>query len=226
MQLKLNIKFSIAFISLHCILHELHELVHTAVGRLICGCWGQRDFNVWQLCEGCMESHSIAVLAVFAGPVFTFIMIWWGVYFLKAGNTDQQKASGFVLIFASNPFARIFTAAMGKGDEVSGLNTLFHNHIIAWVIGSAIVLLLTVYPLYKAFAVIRNKKRTGYFLLFLFAPMILDLVVVFGLMNTLLKKDILSDYWILGSPALVTVFTVLVTIVFMISRKCIHTLTR
>ncbi|MGG9964183.1 hypothetical protein [Ferruginibacter sp. SUN106] len=226
MQLKLNIKFSIAFISLHFIMHELHELVHTAVGRLICGCWGQRDFNVWQLCEGCMESHSIAVLAVFAGPLFTFMMIWIGVYILKAASTNQQKAFGFAFIFANNPFARIFTAAMGKGDEVSGLNTLLHNHTLAWVIGLAIVLLLTVFPLYKTFTIINNKKRAGYLLLFLFAPMVLDLVIVFGLMNTLLKKDILSSYWILGCPVLVTLFTTLVTIVFISNRKYIYTLTQ
>jgi len=205
-------------------MHELHELIHTAVGRIICGCWGQRDFNVWQLCEGCIEDHPIAVLSVFAGPLFTFIMIWSGVYFLKTANTNRQKTLGFVLIFANIPFARIFTAAMGSGDEVTGIRILLHNHTIAWIAGLLIVLLLTVFPLYEAFTMISNKKRVGYFLLFLLVPMLLDMVIVFGLMNTLLKKEILSNYWILGSPILITLFTALVTIVFIAARKHIYTL--
>jgi len=224
MRLKLNIKFIIAFVSLRFVMHELHELVHTAVGRLICGCWGQRDFNSWQLCEGCMEEHPLALLSVFAGPLFTFTMLWIGVSFLKASNTNQQKALGFALIFANNPFARIFTAAMGSGDEVSGLRTLLHNHTMAWVAGLLIVLLLTAFPLYKAFTIISNKKRLGYFLFFLLVPMLLDLVIVFGLMNTLLKNNILSNYWILGSPLLITLFTALVTIVFIATRKHIYSL--
>jgi hypothetical protein len=135
MKIKLTTGFIVAFIALRFVLHEAHELVHTVVGRIICGCWGQRDFNVWDICEGCIEQHPIALLATFAGPLFTFAMIWAGVYFLKEKNTNQQKSLGFALIFANNPFARIFTAAMGKGDEVSGLNKMLHNHPLSWVFG-------------------------------------------------------------------------------------------
>ncbi len=49
MKIKLTARFVIAFLSLHFIIHELHELTHTAVGRVICGCWGEKDFNVWNL---------------------------------------------------------------------------------------------------------------------------------------------------------------------------------
>jgi hypothetical protein len=54
--------------------------------------------------------------------------------------------------------------------------------------------------------------------------MLLDLVIVFGLMNTLLKKEILSSYWVLGSPILVTIFAALVTVIFIIARKYTYTL--
>lgn len=225
MQLKLNLKFIIAFISLRFVMHELHELVHTSVGRMICGCWGLRDFNTWQLCDDCIEKHPVALLSTFAGPLFTFAMLWIGASFLKTGNTNQKKAFGFAFIFANNPFARIFTAVMGSGDEVYGLKIALHNHAIAWVTGLLVVLLCTVFPLYKAFKAIGNKKRTGYFMLFLFAPMLLDMIIVFGLMNTLLKKEILSNYWILGSPILVTLFTAIVAITFICTRKHIYTLT-
>ena len=139
--------FAIAFIALRYSMHELHELVHTGVGRLICGCWGQRDFNTWSLCDGCSENNSLAVLATFAGPLFTYLSIWAGVYFLNSKRTLSQKSFGFALIFSNNPFARIFTAAIGKGDEVFGLKQIMHNNSLAWAIGLFVVLLFTIYPL-------------------------------------------------------------------------------
>jgi hypothetical protein len=61
MKIKLSVGFVIAFISLRFVMHEAHELVHTFVGRVICGCWGPMDFNIWSLCEGCYEENKIAV---------------------------------------------------------------------------------------------------------------------------------------------------------------------
>ena len=52
MKIKLTTGFIVAFIALRFVLHEAHELVHTGVGRIICGCWGQRDFNVWDIARG------------------------------------------------------------------------------------------------------------------------------------------------------------------------------
>jgi len=187
---------------------------------------GGRDFNVWDICQGCIEQHPIALLATYAGPIFTFAMIWTGVCFLKEENTNQQKSLGFALIFANNPFARIFTAAMGKGDEVSGLNRTLHNHSLSWALGMLIVLLLTIYPLYKAFKTIVNKNSIGYFILFLLSAMILDLIFVFGLLNNLLKKGVLSNDWILGSPVFITLFTFAVSGIFIFSGKHIYKLAK
>jgi hypothetical protein len=50
-------------------------------------------------------------------------------------------------------------------------------------------------------------------------PMMLDMLFVFGVMNNLLQKGVLSNYWILGSPLLVTVFSFTMLIVFVVSRK-------
>jgi hypothetical protein len=223
MKIKLGAGFIIAFITLHFLMHEAHEMVHTAVGRLICGCWGQRDFNVWSLCDECMEQYAIAVLATFAGPLFTFAMIWTGVYFLRSTST-RQKSLGFALIFANNPFARIFTAAMGKGDEVWGLNRLLHDHQLSWILGLVIVLLFTIYPLWRSYTTIANKNKAGYFILFLLSGIILDLIIVFGLMNQLLKNGVLSNDWILGAPVIVTIFTIIMLVIFMIVRKHIYKL--
>ena len=223
MKIKLTLGAVIAFIALLFLMHEAHEMVHTAVGRMICGCWGQRDFNVWSLCEGCMEKYPVAVWATFAGPLFTFTMIWMGVYFLSSANT-AWRSLGFALIFANIPFARIFTAAMDKGDEVYGLNRLLHQHQLSWVLGLTIVLLFTAYPLWKVYKAINNKNRVGYFILFLLSPMMLDMIIVFGLMNTLLRNGVLSSDWILGAPVIVTLFTGTMLVIFISTAKYIFRL--
>jgi hypothetical protein len=93
-------------------------------------------------------------------------------------------------------------------------------------IGLIAILLIAIYPLYKAYFIIENKYRIGWFLLFFLAPTFIDLLLVLGVMNTLLEKGVLSQYWILGSPMLVTLWTIAVSAVFIATRKSIYTLVR
>jgi hypothetical protein len=51
-------------------------------------------------------------------------MIWIGLSLMDPSHSDRKKYLGFAMIFANNPFARIFNAAIGKGDEVSGINRI------------------------------------------------------------------------------------------------------
>ena len=224
MNIKLTWKFVVAFLALTFVMHEAHEITHTTVGRIICGCWGERDFNVWKLSEGCAEQHPLSLISTFAGPMFTFAMIWLGAAMLKVGNAVEKKSLGFALIFANMPFARILTAAIGGGDEVWGINKILQSHPLSWVLGLALILLILFYPLREAFKTIANKKRLGWFALFFFAPVAVDLIVVLGLLNTALDKGVLSDDWILGSPILVTAWTASVLAVFIVTRKYIYTL--
>lgn len=226
MKIKLTPKFVLTFLALTFVMHEAHEIVHTTIGRLICGCWGQRDFNVWGLCEGCSELMPYSIISTFAGPVFTFTMIWIGTYLISKTKSERQNAFGFSLIFANIPFARILTASFGAGDEVWGLNQLLNNHTLAWTIGLIIILSITIVPLYKSFKIIKNNRKFGWFLLFLLAPLFVDLFVVLGLMNTILENGVLSNYWILGSPIIVTVWTIFVTLIYLLTRENIYTLVR
>lgn len=224
MTLKLSPRFVIAFMACTFVLHEAHELAHTCVGRFICGCWGQRDFNAWQLCDSCGEQKPYAIIATFAGPLFTYMMMWTGAVLTGKNKTALQNAIGFSLIFANKPFARIFTAATGGGDEVSGLNFFLNNHPLAWIIGLIVVLLITIIPLYKALKLINNSYRAAWFLLFLIGPMLIEWIVIFCLMNSLLKHDVLNNYWILGSPVLATAWTILTLIIFILTRKSLFAL--
>jgi hypothetical protein len=224
MKLRITPRFAITFLALVFVMHEAHEIAHTAVGRLICGCWGQRDFNVWGICEGCSEQKPIAVIATFAGPLFTFLMIWAAAALIEPNKTDEQKALGFSLIFANLPFARIIGAAMGSGDEVWGMNSVLENRSLAWILGLFIILLASITPLWKAYKFIENKQKIAWFLLFLIVPIVVDLLIVLGLMNTLVERGILSEYWVLGSPKIVTVWTIAVTALYLLTKRNIYQL--
>ncbi|REA63529.1 hypothetical protein DSL64_03540 [Dyadobacter luteus] len=225
MELRITPKFTVTFLALVFMLHEAHEIAHTAVGRLICGCWGERDFNVWGVCEGCPEQNPLAVLATFAGPVFTFSLIWMGTRMLASARSERQRTLGFSLIFANLPFARLLGAGLKGGDEVWGLNTLLNNSSAAWILAFVLIFLILFFPLSTAYKAISNKRKTLWFLLFLIAPILIDVLVVLGVMNTLVENGVLSDYWILGSPRLVTVWTLFVTLVFVLTRANIAELT-
>jgi len=218
MKLKLTIQYIIAFLALTFVMHEFHEIVHTSVGRLICGCWGERDFNVWGLCAGCSEEKPIALIATFAGPIFTFIIIWIGAFLLSMHQPDKRRKLGFALVFANLPFARILTASMGGGDEVYGLSHLM-DYNNAWLIGLLAIVLIVAFPLYRAFMFIKNKRRVGWFLLFFLAPTFIDLLLILGVMNSLLSNGVLSDYWILGSPMIVTIWTISVVVLLVFTWR-------
>ncbi len=212
--LNLNGKSLLAFFLLLLLLAESHELAHIFTGYAFCGCWGERDFNVWGLCAGCRDENPWAIAATFAGPIFTFSLIWLGRHWLKGQNARKQIL-GFVLIFANLPFARIFTALMGGGDEVYGLNVLLGNEgnwPIIWSVGLLIVLALAIPPLLTAWKAIANPRKWAYFLGFLILPMIVAMVVIFIGLNGLLAKGVLATPLIWGTPVLISIHTVIVAV--------------
>ena len=222
MHLRLNYSYILAFLALTFVLHEGHELAHTVTGRLICGCWGQRDFNIWTTCENCNSKWLI--LSGIAGPVFTFAVLWFGAWLLRDKNKARQKMLGFSLVFASIPVGRLINPLFGGGDEVQALDTWLNNWDLSRILTVVLVVLLCIYPLIKAYRFVSNKRKLWLFLAFLLLPFVIDLLVVLGLMNTLLNAGLLSMYWVLGSPALVTVWTICVCLLFIISRKQLYSL--
>jgi hypothetical protein len=219
MKIRLSFHFVIAFIALIFFMHEAHEIVHTVTGRLICGCWGKRDFNVWDLCEGCFDQSLVSLIPTYAGPAFTFIMLWVGAFLLKEENSNAQKSFGLALVFGSLTSIRILNALFGMGDEIFATRQLLGDRALAWTIGLSSILIITAYPLYKAYVSISNKRRLLWFVGLFIGPIILDISVVLFFLNTLLENKILSEYWILGSPMIVTLWTILVTTILVFSFK-------
>ena len=224
MKITLTPKNSVALLFLSFIMQETHEIAHTGTGRIICGCWGRRNFNLWNLCSGCSDETRLSILATYAGPVYSFLVIWLG-YFMLSKSTAKLKSIGLALIVSSMPFSRILTPIFGGGDEVYALSSLWNNHTLAWVVAVGIVLALAVPPCVKVWNTIENDHKALWFLGLIFIPFIMTGIVVFGIFQTfLLGNGVLKEYWVLGSPMLVTVWLIFCIAVFVIFGRSLTTL--
>jgi hypothetical protein len=191
-------------------LAEAHECAHIFAARAVCGAWGTRNFSVWTTREGCAENHPLIVLATFAGPLFTFAMIWLGTWLVIKATKQSLRALGVALIFAPLPFARIITAATGHGDEVSGFTTLLKGHKNGWAVGLTSILLLSLYPVLKAYRSLAPPRRLLVFGGLLLLPMLVHGLTTHSMLNGLLVKGVLDESGMLGAPVLVNVWQVLV----------------
>lgn len=221
MQLKISASYIITFLLLTIVMLELHETAHIVVGRIICGCWGSRDFNVWQLCEGCDKVHSLSWLATLAGPVFSFSIMWLGRHLLFSSSL-KMKSLGFSIIFANIPFGRISEAIKGAGDEMVVTKHLPGNYFSRTtiiILCSAIILIIILPPLLKAFAVVTNRRRWLYIAGFLMLPLVFILLYVLIFLNGILTHGFLSEPWIAGTPLLITVHTFLAFVMLFLMRR-------
>ena len=218
MQLRLSFSYIITFLLLTIVMLELHEIVHITVGRLICGCWGHRDFNVWELCEGCGNAQSLSWLATLAGPLFSFSMMWIGMGLLNSVDL-KKRALGFSLIFANIPFGRVSEAIKDAGDEMVVTRYLLKDDFSSTqmiVLCSIILLMFALPPIISAFNMITNKQRWLYLVLFLTLPLVFLLMYVLTGLNSLLNSGFLSAYWIMGTPLLITLHTLLAIVLLIV----------
>jgi hypothetical protein len=227
-QLVLSFPFVIAFIALRHLFHELHEFSHMIVGRAICGVWGTRDFNnVHPMSKAWYEAGFNNTLVGLEGPMVNYIAIWLGAILIRTAKTSSRFSWGLVLIFASLPFARFFTALVGGGDEMGVARNWISNPMLARVTTIAVILSILIYPLYTAFKALYVKKNKGwYFAGFLILPMLLEGTVVLLFFNYLLKIGILNVQNIMGSPLLVWIVLMGMGTVFIFSMQYVKSLIR
>ncbi|MVN79154.1 hypothetical protein GO988_22720 [Hymenobacter sp. HMF4947] len=210
MRLSLTWHSLLAFGALLFALGEAHALVHTGLGRAMCGCRGTRDFNVWSLCAACEKHQYRQLVATYAGPVFTFAGMRWGYFLLDARLPLARRSLGFALVFANLPFARILGAVfLGGNDEVYALSK-FLPYPSAWELGAALVLLAAVPPL----------GTSGLFA----AASSAGLHRSAGALNSLLASGFLTTYGVLGSPLLVTCRTIFVRVLLALTYRQLFTL--
>jgi hypothetical protein len=224
MHIKLSFSSVIAFLLLTIVMFELHETAHIVVGRIICGCWGIRDFNVWALCNECDKSHPLYWIATLAGPVFSFVLMWVGMHWLSSSNLST-KAIGFSFIFANIPFGRISEVFKGAGDEMVVTRHLLKSYFSPTqmiFVCSGFVLALGLPPIIKAFNSLNNKRSWLYVAGFLTLPIAFILLYILIGMNSLLTNGFLSTIGIMGTPLLITIHTAIATVVLLLIRKNLY----
>ena len=221
MKLKLTWQYVIAFFSLTILCGTSHEFVHHFAGRLICGCWGYKTFNSFQLCGSC-GNNAYGFLATVAGPVFTFALMWIGWYQLHKPD-NQKRQLGFALIFANFPVNRMFFSLLGYNDEQWVARHLFGDSRWAYWITNLLIYLVCLPPLIAAYRSITNRGRflwfSGFFVLpfvfvFLFAGMFLE--------EYLLLKERFLAGTVIGIPYLILVVELVSLAGFYVWRKNIY----
>jgi hypothetical protein len=195
-------RFVAACIALAVLLHEAHELAHTAAGRVLCGGWGARDFNTWSLPAGCGTS-----VPTIAGPLFSFGVMWAGLLLVR--RAPDRWPLGVALMLMANPFARLFTAAMGGGDEGVLVRHWFglERGPLATAIAFGIVAALSGPPLVAAWRALPRPRRLPSYVGLLVAPMLVTGLLLFLLGNRLLSAGVLAQPSVLGAPPLVWLVT-------------------
>lgn len=216
----INLKYIIAFFALRIVAGELHEQAHITIGRIVCGAYGARNFSVWQTAENC-ANPTLSILATCAGPLFTYLIVWIGVYLLAKSKTVEYKSLGFALIFAPLPFARIFTSLIGGGDEKVVFNYFLNDYLNLLTIKILAAVFVTAFclpPILYAGRKIASPRRWLYNIGFCVLPLIV-LSFYQWIFNYLLEKGVLADQLILGTPTLLLAHFLLMTGILIVLFK-------
>lgn len=221
MKINFSLKYLVPFLFLIILCGTSHEFVHHFVGAAICGCFGYKTFNSFQLCGACREQHPLWFLATYAGPLFTFALLWLGLYKLKQPD-DRNKQLGFALIFANFPVNRILFALIGANDEQYITRIFFGHSPIAFWITNIVIWLFTIPPLYFGYKVIENKRKLLWFMGFFLLPMIFVIMIGLFLEEWLLiKKHFLAETTI-GIPHLILLAELICTVGYFSTKKYLY----
>ena len=200
-------RFVGACVALLLVLHEAHELAHTATGRILCGAWGPRDFNTWDLPPGCTTW-----LPTLAGPLLSYAVIWTGWLLLRR-HAPARWGLGVALVLMANPFGRLFTAAMGGGDEGVLVRAWLGlpRGPMATFVTFCLVAALCLPPLlaaWKSLPPAGPPGRLPVYLGLLLLPMLVTGLFLLVLGNRLLARGVLAEPQIAGAAPLVWLVTV------------------
>jgi hypothetical protein len=129
MRLRFSLPALLAFSAGVLLLGELHEQAHITAGRLLCGAYGPRDFNVWDLAPGCAQAHPrLSLLPTLMGPLFTFGVAGVGAWLTRSADV-RRRGLGVTLVVGSGALFRLVFTALGSGDEPWALRQLTRGHL-------------------------------------------------------------------------------------------------
>ncbi len=220
-KIKITWKYCLAFYCLIMLYSSLHELIHHFFGYIVCGEWGYKTFNYFS--TAC-EATDITYLATYAGPVFSFAMMWIGAYLLNQKNTSIYKRQfAFALIFAQMPLQRMVMCFFKMNDEYYASSKLFgQTEMVYWTV-IVIVWICCVPPLIKAYKVIQNKNKITWFLFYAFLFPYILWGPVFVLLEYLLVNKHIMDGTIIGIANLFILNEVITIAGYIYLRKYFNT---
>jgi hypothetical protein len=227
MQLSLSVRNMVAFFLFGVLMGEAHEISHFLVGKIVCGCWpASRDFNAWSICDSCKQLGQPWYWATAMGPVFSMGLAWIGMFLLRSGNLSWNSL-GFCLIWCNIPEARIATVLMGGGDEMVVIRELTRGTTLAadfrWI-STLIVFAMALPPMIASFMAVKGKWGWLQNIAFMTLPLVMWGLYLHVLGNKLLFSGFLAEPWIMGTPLLITLHTILALGLFLIVRKELFTL--
>lgn len=210
------VRWFAAFSLLLLAIHEAHELAHAVAGRILCGAWPIRDFNAWHLATECPSWWPTA-----AGPLFSYLLMFIGA--ALALRNASHRWLGIAILFAANPFARIFTAAMGGGDEMVVMQRIANVEQRTPLLRAAVLLFVLIIcgtAIVAGWRAMRGTPRRALlFPLVLLWPMILTGVALFAIGNGLLKAGVLATPIIAGAPLLVMLVSAIAAALAVITHR-------
>jgi hypothetical protein len=220
MSFRISWQYLLAFFGLNMFLGELHEQAHITTGYFICGCYGERDFSVWSTCDNCAHSDW-SFLATLAGPVYSFILMWLGGLWFSRSLNISRKALGFSILFANLPFARLFTAFMGGGDEKVVFQHLTGLAVFPKIAAILIVGLLVIPPVVLVYRNLSNNFRGWIIAAFLVLPLVYGMLYHHMFLNYLLHQGIGTSITIMGTPDIIIIHTLVMLLIVLFSRKAL-----
>jgi hypothetical protein len=220
MSFRISWQYVLAFFGLNMFLGELHEQAHITTGYFICGCYGERDFSVWSTCDNCAHSDW-SFLATLAGPVYSFILMWLGGLWFSRSLNIYRKALGFSILFANLPFARLFTAFMGGGDEKVVFQHLTGLAVFPKIAAILIVGLLVIPPVVLVYRNLSNNFRGWIIAAFLVLPLVYGMLYHHMFLNYLLHQGIGTSITIMGTPDIIIIHTLVMLLIVLFSRKAL-----
>jgi hypothetical protein len=208
MKLKLTPLYILSFLFLLFLVHEIHDWSHALMARAVSPCWGLRIFDGWDFCAGFKVTSGQRALALFAGPIINYILLWVGWGYLDPENPLEEQSLGCSLVFATLPLNGLLAAFDGGGDLTNSIRWLQQhgpstNHSLVTIMGLLLVLGLTVPPLLRAFLQLPGYKgKLFIFPILLLVPIWLDRMLVGKWLNNWLISPAMSQAhvygWVIG----------------------------
>src|SRR5438128_10395041 len=90
LKIKLSLPYLIAFLALTILCGTSHEFIHHFTAAAMCGCFGYKTFNSFELCDSCLTNVSARVVSTWAGPLLTFGLMWLGAWRLRQPSDASE----------------------------------------------------------------------------------------------------------------------------------------